>query len=149
MGRPATMTEGLAGVGAADPFRLPRLHPGNGSFRNHQEARLATRPPILGEPGDSRGRARGDWRVRGVELEPLARRRSSAQALGAGLSAWHFVSWRSRPCRNRFSRKPIAQHLNIAQRDQLLDLSSEEQIERPARGAEPLSCCLHQGLPAG
>ena len=26
---------------------------------------------------------------------------------------------------------------------------SEEQIERPARGAEPLSCCLHQGLPAG
>jgi len=30
------------------------------------------------------------------------------------------------------SRKPIAHHFNVAQRDHLLDLSSEEQIQRPA-----------------
>ena len=60
--------EGLADAAAANPFRLPRLHPGIGSPRNHQKVR-PSRPPILGDllrrlqgsqtrarPGYTRGR---------------------------------------------------------------------------------------------
>src|SRR5437867_11141691 len=43
---PATIeNEGLADARAANPFRLPRLHPGSRSPRNHQKARPRCRRP--------------------------------------------------------------------------------------------------------